>query len=90
MVWYNTRMIMRIGFNIGILLAIIYMPYQSVALFLLAGFFYYDIYIEGIIWAMLLDVVFGGGSSQSYWYTLYACMAWGATYALKPYIRLYA
>lgn len=82
-------MIWRLSFNLGIFLSILFLPWQSVVLFLLAGFFYYDLYVEGVVWGFALDVVFGGGSSQNIWYTTYTLGCFIVTYFIKPYIRFY-
>lgn len=89
MIWYNANMILRVGFNLFIFLSILFLPWQSYALFLLAGFFLYDNYYEGIAWGVFLDTVSGGVGGMVYWYTVYVVLLYIAVWYLKPLIRFY-
>ena len=82
-------MILRVGYNLFILVSLATMPWQSIMLFIVAGFFLYDHYFEGVLWAVVLDTVSGGYMGGMYWYTLVSVAAYVAVGRAKHYIQWY-
>lgn len=82
-------MIIRIGFNLLVLASILALPWQSTALILLAGFFLFDNYFEGLVWALALDLTFTSTAGITWWYTTYVLACYLGTSLLKPQIRMY-
>ena len=54
----NDRTLFRILFTLGAVLCVLYMPWVVVLLFLIVGFFLFDFYIEGIVLAILMDILY--------------------------------
>ena len=91
-------MLYRIGYNLFIFISIVSLPWYSYALFILAGFFLFDRYIEGIMWGAWIDAVFAGSQTtvgswfdlwNYYFFTTTAIIGFFATSRLKQSLSWY-
>lgn len=82
-------MLMRVAYNLFILLSIAYLPWPSVVLFVVAGFFLYDNYLEGVLWAALVDAASGGILEGAYLYTAGSVIAYLVIARVKKHIQWY-
>ncbi len=81
----------RAVYGLLVFLSILYMPWIVTSGLILAGVFFFNKYLESIVWIIIIEVLYGpeGVSLIEHRYALGMFVVLAAAFTLKRFIRFY-
>ena len=83
----------RIFSNCILLLSVFFLPPYLIFIFILALIFVFDTFAESILWAFILDILYGGGGFWGihvhYLFTLFTAIFFLCSFQLKSMLKFY-
>lgn len=80
--------------NCILFLAVFFLPPYLTFLLILACIFLFNEFVESILWAYMLDVLYGGAGSWgihfNYFFTVCACLFFFFSFQLKKMLKFYS
>ena len=84
---------LRIFSNCILILSVFFLPPYITFILILALVFVFDMFVESIAWAFILDVLYGGGGFWgmhfNYIFTLVALIFFLSSFKLKKVLKFY-
>ena len=65
----------RIGYNLFLILSVLFLPWYVYVCFIVAGLYLFDNFFEALVFGVFIDVVFTGPENMSYWFTTVSFMS---------------
>lgn len=75
---------MRLGFNIAIIVSILYLPWWIGALLVIAGCLFVDCFFEAVIYGILTDSLYVAHFGFHFAVTLYCVVVFGIVSIIRP------
>ena len=83
----------RIFSNCILILSVFFLPPYLTYILIFAGIFIFDTFAESILWACILDILYGGGGFFGihfhYLFTVFAAVFFLCSFQLKSMLKFY-